>query len=204
MFPLGPDRTPWKTPRHRRRVQRQLRRPDDPAHRARGADRACLPGVPRRVASAAPGASRAAARDPRRPRGLGERPVRRARPAEERQHRRRRRAADVPGHRHRHRVRQEGPARLGRWATRRRRCACGVHRTYTETNLRYSQMAPLSMFEEVNTGNNLPVQFDIYASPGERPCRRVASDVRRQGRRLGQQDVPVPGDAGDPVAREAG
>src|SRR5690242_19807828 len=30
--------------------------------------------------------------------------------------------------------------------------AWGVHRTYTETNLRYSQMAPLSMFEEVNTG----------------------------------------------------
>ena len=41
----------------------------------------------------------------------------------------------------------------------------GVHRTYTETNLRYSQMAPLSMYEEVNTGNNLPVQFDIAASP---------------------------------------
>ncbi|MDA8253446.1 MAG: fumarate hydratase [Rhodospirillales bacterium] len=44
--------------------------------------------------------------------------------------------------------------------------AYGVHRTYTETNLRYSQMAPLSMFEEVNTGNNLPVQFDISAAPG--------------------------------------
>src|SRR4051812_7111716 len=43
----------------------------------------------------------------------------------------------------------------------------GVHRTYTETHLRYSQMAPLSTFEETNTGNNLPVQFDIYASPGE-------------------------------------
>jgi fumarate hydratase class I len=43
----------------------------------------------------------------------------------------------------------------------------GVHRTYTETNLRYSQMAPISMFEEVNTGNNLPVQFDIYAAPGD-------------------------------------
>jgi fumarate hydratase class I len=42
----------------------------------------------------------------------------------------------------------------------------GVQRTYTETNLRYSQMAPLSMFEEVNTGNNLPVQFDIMAAPG--------------------------------------
>ncbi len=43
----------------------------------------------------------------------------------------------------------------------------GVHRTFTETNLRYSQMAPLSMYEEVNTGNNLPVQFDIMAAPGE-------------------------------------
>ncbi len=43
----------------------------------------------------------------------------------------------------------------------------GVHRTYTETNLRYSQMAPLTMFDEVNTGDNLPVQFDIMAAPGE-------------------------------------
>ncbi len=43
----------------------------------------------------------------------------------------------------------------------------GVYRTYTETNLRYSQMAPLSMFEEKNTGNNLPVQFDIMAAPGD-------------------------------------
>ncbi len=43
----------------------------------------------------------------------------------------------------------------------------GVHRTYTETNLRYSQMAPLSMYDEVNTGNNLPVQFDIAAAPGD-------------------------------------
>jgi fumarate hydratase class I len=43
--------------------------------------------------------------------------------------------------------------------------ALGVHRTYTETNLRYSQMAPLSMFEEANTGNNLPVQYDVLAAP---------------------------------------
>ena len=43
----------------------------------------------------------------------------------------------------------------------------GVHRTYTETNLRYSQMAPLTMFEERNTGNNLPVQFDIMAASGD-------------------------------------
>jgi len=43
----------------------------------------------------------------------------------------------------------------------------GVHRTFTETNLRYSQMAPLTMFDERNTGNNLPVQFDIMAAPGD-------------------------------------
>jgi fumarate hydratase class I len=43
----------------------------------------------------------------------------------------------------------------------------GVHRTYTETNLRYSQMAPLTMWEEVNTGNNLPVEFSIMAQPGD-------------------------------------
>ncbi len=43
----------------------------------------------------------------------------------------------------------------------------GVHRVYTETNLRYSQMAPLTMWNEVNTGNNLPVEFSIMAAPGE-------------------------------------
>jgi fumarate hydratase, class I len=43
----------------------------------------------------------------------------------------------------------------------------GVARTYTETNLRYSQMAPLSTFEEANTGNNMPVEFGILAAPGE-------------------------------------
>jgi fumarate hydratase class I len=43
----------------------------------------------------------------------------------------------------------------------------GIFRTYTETNLRYSQMAPLSMFKEVNTGSNLPAQIDLYATPGD-------------------------------------
>jgi len=43
----------------------------------------------------------------------------------------------------------------------------GVARTYTETNLRYSMMAPLTMFDETNTGNNLPVEFSIMAAPGE-------------------------------------
>jgi fumarate hydratase class I len=44
--------------------------------------------------------------------------------------------------------------------------AHGVFRTYTETNLRYSQVAPLSMFEDKNTGSNLPAQIEIYADEG--------------------------------------
>ncbi len=43
----------------------------------------------------------------------------------------------------------------------------GIHDTYTGTNLRYSQMAPLSMFEERNTGTNLPAQIDIESVPGD-------------------------------------
>ena len=43
----------------------------------------------------------------------------------------------------------------------------GVHRTFTETNLRYSQMAPLTMYEEKNTGDNLPAQIELYAEEGD-------------------------------------
>ncbi len=43
----------------------------------------------------------------------------------------------------------------------------GIFRAYAETNLRYSQMAPLSMFEERNTGTNLPAQIDIYSTDGD-------------------------------------
>ncbi len=42
----------------------------------------------------------------------------------------------------------------------------GVYRIYTESNLRYSQLAPKNTFEESNTGTNLPAQIDIY-SEGE-------------------------------------
>jgi fumarate hydratase class I len=42
----------------------------------------------------------------------------------------------------------------------------GIWRTYTEENLRYSQTAALTMYDEVNTGNNLPAQIDIYATKG--------------------------------------
>ena len=80
----------------------------------------------------------------------------------------------------------------------------GVHRTYTETNLRYSQMAPLSMFEEVNTGNNLPVQFDIMAAPGEHHADEFHLMFVAKGGGSREQDLPVSGDAGDPVAGAAG
>lgn len=45
--------------------------------------------------------------------------------------------------------------------------SAGVFDTYTETNLRYSQLAPLSMFTEKNTGNNLPAQIEIYSKRGD-------------------------------------
>ncbi|MBD5291512.1 MAG: fumarate hydratase [Bacteroides sp.] len=43
----------------------------------------------------------------------------------------------------------------------------GIYKTYTENNLRYSQNAPLNMYEEVNTGCNLPAQIEIHACEGD-------------------------------------
>jgi fumarate hydratase class I len=45
--------------------------------------------------------------------------------------------------------------------------ARGVYNTYLTSNLRYSQMAPLSMYEEKNTGNNLPAEIKIAAVDGD-------------------------------------
>ncbi|MBI2365856.1 MAG: fumarate hydratase [Deltaproteobacteria bacterium] len=44
--------------------------------------------------------------------------------------------------------------------------AQGIYKTYTEENLRYSQTAPLTMYDEVDTGTNLPAQIDIAATDG--------------------------------------
>ena len=44
--------------------------------------------------------------------------------------------------------------------------ARGVFDAYTELNLRYSQLAPLTMWDERNTGSNLPAQIELYAAPG--------------------------------------
>jgi fumarate hydratase, class I len=45
--------------------------------------------------------------------------------------------------------------------------ARGVYETYRTSNLRFSQMAPLDMYNEVNTGNNLPAQIEIFATDGD-------------------------------------
>ena len=45
--------------------------------------------------------------------------------------------------------------------------ARGIFETYAEDNLRYSQMAPLTMFEEKNTGTNLPAEIEIEAVDGD-------------------------------------
>lgn len=43
----------------------------------------------------------------------------------------------------------------------------GIWKTYTETSLRYSQTAALTMYEECNTGDNMPAQVDLYATQGD-------------------------------------
>ena len=48
----------------------------------------------------------------------------------------------------------------------------GVYLAYTENNLRYSQNAALNMFDEKNTGTNLPAQLDLYAT-----CLLYTSDA---------------------------
>jgi fumarate hydratase, class I len=45
--------------------------------------------------------------------------------------------------------------------------ARGIYDAYTQLNLRYSQLAPLTMWDERNTGSNLPAQIELYAAPGE-------------------------------------
>ena len=45
--------------------------------------------------------------------------------------------------------------------------ARGVYDTYTQANLRYSQLAPQDMYREKNTGTNLPAQIELYATDGD-------------------------------------
>src|SRR5688572_16089579 len=45
--------------------------------------------------------------------------------------------------------------------------ARGVYETYKNTNLRYSQLAPIDLFKEKNTGTNLPAQIELFATEGD-------------------------------------
>jgi fumarate hydratase, class I len=45
----------------------------------------------------------------------------------------------------------------------------GIFEAYDQLNLRYSQMAPTSFWDERNTGTNLPAQVELYAAPGQQP-----------------------------------
>ena len=65
-------------------------------------------------------------------------------------------------------VKGERGQRIITEGTDERPLAKGVYDAYTELNLRYSQNAPLSMYEEKNTGSNLPAQIELYAdtAPG--------------------------------------
>ena len=74
----------------------------------------------------------------------------------------------------------------------------GVYDAYTKLNLRYSQLAPLTMYDEKNTGTNLPAQIELYSTPQPGGQPGVQVPVHGQGRRLGQQVLPLPGDQGDP------
>jgi fumarate hydratase class I len=51
----------------------------------------------------------------------------------------------------------------------------GVYDAYTKLNLRYSQLAPLTMWEEKNTGTNLPAQIELYSTPSSRRRGRSTS-----------------------------
>ena len=55
--------------------------------------------------------------------------------------------------------------------------SAGVEDAYTSLNLRYSQLAPLTMFEERNTGTNLPAQVELYSTPTPVSDDGVASPV---------------------------
>ena len=66
----------------------------------------------------------------------------------------------------------------------------GARDAYLRRNLRYSQVAPLSMYEEKNTANNMPAQCEIYAEGDD--AYKFMFMAKGGGSR--QQELPVPGD----------
>ena len=157
-----------------------------PAHRRRDARHRALP---------AAGPPDPAAVDHRRSGGIAERPVRRAGPVAQRQHRRRWRAADVPGHRHRDRDGQARPARAHRRHRRGGHLARGLRRVHPAEPALLPARPTVHVGREEHRQQPAGPGRDLRRGPG-RPPGRVQVPVHGQGRRLGQQVVPVPGDQG--------
>jgi fumarate hydratase class I len=81
--------------------------------------------------------------------------------------------AIVMGKRGQHVLRSASPSAEGApYGSDEEAIARGVHDAYTRLNLRYSQMAPLTMWDEANTGTNLPAQIELYSD-----TRATAADV---------------------------
>ena len=133
----------------------------------------------------------------RGPGGDRERPLRRLRPVEERQHRGRRRAADVPGHRHGDHHGQERPLHLDRGRRRGRARRGRARRVPEEEPALFAARAGQHVRGEEHQVEHAGAGRDLRRGQ----TRRLQVPVHRQGRRLGQQGVPVPGDALDPDAR---
>ena len=147
-----------------------------------------------------PGAPRFAQAHRRGPGGVGQRQVRRLRLPQERQHRGGRRAADVPGHWHRDHHGQEGPPDLDR---RRRRGGARrgrARRLPQAQSALFAARADLDVRGEEHALEHAGAGRTLRRRRG-RARRGIQAFVYRQGRRLCQQIVFVPGDAVDPDAR---
>ena len=75
--------------------------------------------------------------------------------------------------------------------------ARGVFDAYTQAQPALLADGAADMWDEKNTGTNLPAQIELYAPTR----RRVQVPLHGQGRRLGEQVVPLPGDEGGPESR---
>ena len=77
----------------------------------------------------------------------------------------------------------------------------GIRAAYVKTNLRYSQVAPLSMYDEVNTGDNLPAQIDL-SHEGATIYTISCSSPRAAARPIRASSISRPGGAEPEIAHQ--
>ena len=195
-LPARQGHHPLSQARQRRRQRRALRRARDRRRHARGDPASRRTGDDRHQPSAAPRPSRPARQDSRRSGSHGERQVRRLRSPEECQHRRRRRPADVPGHRHGDRHGQEGRARLHRRRRRKRARRGHPRRLREEESALFAAGAALHVRGAQHQDQPAGADRNLCGRQGRAAGRFLQIPVRRQRRRLGQQDVPLSRHAG--------